>query len=298
MSHAACLATRLRRLATALLLASGPALAGTAQAMDVVTLPATLRRPALTLHWAPLGDGLAHPAVVALHGCGGLYRRDGHTLDARYPSTVERLHALGYHVLLPDSFGSRGMPSVCSQRYGTRSISIADRRADVLDALAWLRSQPGVDDDRIALLGWSNGATTALSTMDARQAPPAPPLAAVVLFYPGCDRLQAAEPAASAVLMQLGGADDWTPPEPCERLAHRWQAEGHSVALDVYPGAYHGFDADTPVRFRADVPNGRNAAGVHQGGNPAAARAAQARLAEFLGAHLGAGGQSPRSTSK
>jgi dienelactone hydrolase len=269
-----------------LLLAAWLMLAGVAQATQIVTLPATLRRPALTLHWAPLDDPAPHPAVVALHGCGGLYRRDGHTLDARYPSYIERLHALGYHVLLPDSFGSRGMPSVCSQRYGTRSINIADRRADVLDALAWLRSQPGVDADRIALLGWSNGATTALSAMDAQQTPPAPPLAAVVLFYPGCGRLQAAEPAASAVLMQLGGADDWTPPEPCERLAHRWQAEGRDVVLDLYPGAYHGFDSTSPVRFRAEVPNGKNAAGVHQGGNPAAAAASAKRLAEFLGARM------------
>ncbi|MFX8102597.1 prolyl oligopeptidase family serine peptidase, partial [Acinetobacter baumannii] len=88
------------------------------------------------------------------------------TLDARYPSYIERLHAQGVHVLLPDSFGSRGLGSVCSQRYATRSIGIADRRADVLDALDWLRRQPGVDAGRIALLGWSNGATTALSTMD------------------------------------------------------------------------------------------------------------------------------------
>lgn len=268
----------------------------TAHAVDLVTLPATARRPALAMHWAPLDDAAPHPTVVALHGCGGLYQRDGRTLDARYPSYIERLHAQGYHVLLPDSFGSRGLGSVCSQRYATRSIGIADRRADVLDALEWLRRQPGVDAERIALLGWSNGATTALSTMDARRTPPAPPLAAVVLFYPGCGQLQAAEPAARAVLMQLGGSDDWTPPEPCARLARRWQAAGRDVVLDVYPGAYHGFDGTAPVRFRTDVPNGRDASGVHQGGNPEAARAAEARLAEFLATHLGAGGQSPRST--
>ncbi|MGM9485367.1 dienelactone hydrolase family protein [Roseateles sp. NT4] len=280
------------RHTTALLLAACLAFAGLAQAMEVATLPATLRRPALTLHWAPLDDDRPHPAVVALHGCGGLYKRDGHTLEARYPNYVERLHALGYHVLLPDSFGSRGLASVCTQRYGTRSVDIADRRADVLESLAWLRAQPRVDAGHIALMGWSNGATTALSTMNAHQQPPAPPLAAVVLFYPGCGREQAADPAAKAVLMQLGGADDWTPPEPCERLARRWQAAGHDVVLDVYAGAYHGFDSDSAVRFRSDVPNGRNAAGVHLGGNSEAYGASRARLAEFLTRHLGAAGQS------
>lgn len=274
------------RRAAALLLTAALAFACAAQAMEVVTLPATLRRPALTLHWAPLDDQ-PHPVVVALHGCGGLYKRDGHTMDARYPRYVQRLHEMGYHVLLPDSFGSRGLASVCTLRYNSRSVAIPDRRADVLDVLAWLHTQPRADTAHIALMGWSNGATTALSTMDSHENPPAPPLAAVVLFYPGCGKLQAADPAAPAVLMQLGGADDWTPPEPCARLAKRWQAAGHDVQLDVYAGAYHGFDSDNPVRFRADVPNGRNAAGVHQGGNAEAYKASQARLTDFLGRHLG-----------
>jgi dienelactone hydrolase len=107
-----------------------------------------------------------------------------------------------------------------------------------------------------------------------------------VLFYPGCGKLQKAEPAAKSVLMQLGGADDWTPPEPCERLAQRWQAAGHDVALNVYPGAYHGFDSASPMRFRADVPNGVSSKGVHQGGNPEAAAASAKRLTEFLASRL------------
>ena len=276
----------------------GSALAGAAQAIEIVNLPATPRRPALTLHWAPLGDARARPVVVALHGCGGLFGRDGRLLEARYPGYVERLHALGFHVLLPDSFGSRGLGSLCTQPYGARSVTIADRRADVLDALAWLQTQPRVDVDRIALLGWSNGASTALSVIDATQAPPAPPLAAAVLFYPGCGPFRSAEPAARAVLMQLGADDDWTPPAPCVALARRWQSEWREVGLDVYAGAYHGFDSDNPVRYRGDVGNGRNPAGVHLGGNPEAFRASQARLAEFLAARLGGGGESPPANAK
>lgn len=257
--------------------------------IDTLQIPVTERRPALTMHWAPV-DGERRPAVVALHGCGGLYKRDGKTLADRYPDYIARLHALGLHVLLPDSFGSRGTSSICSQRYADRGITVAARRADVLEALAWLRQRPEVDADRIALLGWSNGATTALTVMDASHAPPAPPLAAVVLFYPGCGKLQQAEPTAKAVLMQLGGADDWTPAEPCERLAKRWQSAGRDVVVDVYPGAYHGFDADSPVRLRPEVPNGRNPGGVHQGGNPLAAAAAASRLREFLSRRLAAPG--------
>lgn len=274
----------------AILLTAALGSAGSAAApLDTLQLPATARRPALTMHWAPV-DAERRGVVVALHGCGGLYKRDGKTLAARYPDYIARLHALGLHVLLPDSFGSRGTPSICSQRYAYRDITVAARRADVLEALTWLRQRPEVDAERIVLLGWSNGATTALSVMEAGRAPPAPPLAAVVMFYPGCGKMQQAEPTAKAVLMQLGGADDWTPAEPCERLARRWQAAGRDVVLDVYPGAYHDFDADSPVRLRTDVPNGRDPGGVHQGGNPAAAAASAARLKEFLTRRLAAPG--------
>lgn len=279
-------AIRLMRRLLPLLLAGWLSGTGVAQAMELVNLPATPRRPALTLHWAPVDDK-PRPAVVALHGCGGLYKRDRRTLDARYPSYIERFHAMGYHVLLPDSFGSRGLGSICSQANASRTVKIADRRADVLDALTWLRAQPRVDAGHVALMGWSNGASTALSTMDARQKPSAPPLAAVVLFYPACGRQQSTEPGAAAVLIQLGADDDWTPAEPCEQLAHRWQAAGHDVVLDVYAGAYHGFDSNNAVRFRSDVPNGRDAAGVHVGGNPEAFRASQVRLAAFLARQLG-----------
>lgn len=277
---------RLIQRSLPLLVAGWLGCAGLAQAIELVSLPATARRPALTLHWAPLDDK-PRPAIVALHGCGGLYKRDGRTLEARYPSYIERFHAMGYHVLLPDSFGSRGLASICSQANGSRTITITDRRTDVLEALAWLRAQPRVDAEHVALMGWSNGASTALAVMDARQKPSASPLAAVVLFYPACGRQQSTEPGAAAVLVQLGADDDWTPAEPCERLAHRWQAAGHDVVLDVYAGAYHGFDSNNPVRFRSDVPNGRDASGVHVGGNPEAFRASQARLAAFLARQLG-----------
>lgn len=286
-----------RRDLARLLMAGSVAWAGMAQAMDVVTLPATLRRPALTLHWAPLAnDGAPHPVVVALHGCGGLYQRGTRMMEARFEVYVEQLHGLGFHVLLPDSFGSRGLSSLCTLRYGTRSVGIAQRRADVMDALAWLKGQAEVDSSRIALLGWDNGATTALSAMDARRQPAPPPLAAVALFYPACRRMEGVDARAGAVLLQLGGADDWTPPQPCEQLARRWRAAGRDVVLDVYPDAFHGFDSANPVRFRPEVPNGATTDGVHQGGNPEAAEASLARLAEFLGRHLGGREPAPRAT--
>lgn len=255
-------------------------LACAAQA-EPVTLPATEQRPALQMHWLPK-DAERRPVVVALHGCGGLYQADGKTLASRYPEYTERLHALGAHVLLPDSFGSRGERSICSQKHQTRNIRVQDRRGDVLAALAWLRAQPQVDASRIALLGWSNGGSTVLSVLDAEQEPSPGPLAAAVMFYPGCGQYSHVNGRPVPVLMELGAADDWTPAAPCQRIAERWRAAGQDLTLHVHAGAYHDFDATRPVRFRADVPNGVKKNGVHQGGNPVAREAALHSLDAFL----------------
>lgn len=281
------------RLAALLLAlaAATPALADEpAAALQRLSLPATAQRPALTLYWAPV-DAVRRPVVLALHGCVGLHGRDRQTLDPGfYPVYAARLQAMGVHVLLVDSFGSRGEGSICEQPYAQRSIGLEDRRGDALAALDWLRQRPEADLQRLGLIGWSNGASTVLALLDPQRRPAVPPLAAAMMFYPSCDTdaMQRIEPpAGTALLMQLGAADDWTPAAPCERLARRWAEAGHSVALDVYPGAYHGFDSMRPLRLRRDVPNGSaGPAGAHQGRDEAAAQASAQRLQAFVGQHL------------
>lgn len=268
-----------------------------APSLQRLSLPATAQRPALTMFWAPV-DAERRPVVLALHGCVGLYRRDGRTLDPGfYPAYAARLQAMGVHVLLVDSFGSRGEGSICEQPYAQRKISLEDRRGDVLAALDWLRQRPEADLQRLGLIGWSNGASTVLALLDPQRRPAVPlPLAAAMMFYPSCDAdaMQRIEPSAgTALLMQLGGADDWTLAAPCERLARRWSAAGLTVQLDTYPGAYHGFDSTRPLRHRGDVPNGSagSDSGVHQGRDEAAAEASAARLQAFVRQHLRGGGE-------
>lgn len=240
----------------------------------------------LRAHWLPADGAGPHPAVLALHGCGGLYAKGG-GLSARYRETAERLHAAGVAVLLPDSFGSRGVREVCQTRYRERSVDVAERARDAGAALAWLAAQPQVDAARIGVLGWSNGATTALNLLEQRRAQPAagaPAIAGVAVFYPGCGPLNKRQARLDDVplLMQLGALDDWTPPQPCVDLAQRLRAlPGSDVTLHVYQDSYHGFDGQAPLRLRTDVPNGVTGLGVHQGGNPQARAQALAALDAF-----------------
>jgi dienelactone hydrolase len=280
------LAALLRRALPAAVLGLATVCAVAAPAMQRVDLPPLPSGVVLRAHWLPAEGTERRPAVLALHGCGGLYAKGG-GLAERYRETADRLHAAGYTVLMPDSFGPRGLREICQTRYRERSVDVAQRVQDARAALAWLASQPQVDARRIGVMGWSNGATTTLMLLEQRRARPEagePAIAGAAVFYPGCAPLAKRQAMLenAPVLMLLGALDDWTPPQPCADFARTLQAHGGSdVTVHVYEGSYHGFDGTAPVRLRTDVPNGTSARGVHQGGNPEARTKSWAALDAF-----------------
>ncbi|MEO8754368.1 MAG: dienelactone hydrolase family protein [Casimicrobiaceae bacterium] len=239
-----------------------------------------------------------YPAVIAMHGCGGLYSaRIGHAheLAERMALRADLYLAEGFAVLFPDSFGSRDMREVCTIKIGERTITAVRRRLDALGALDYLARRVDISRDRIALVGWSHGGSTVLQTVNTadpevaafRSAPGAPFFRAAVAFYPGCkgplkagDRWTPGVP----VRLHIGELDDWTPVEPCVALGHAQAARGADFDVSTYPGSYHAFDAPTgKLMHRADVPNGKfTGRGVTVGPNPNARAAANIRVRAFL----------------
>src|SRR4029077_18061917 len=82
--------------------------------------------------YKPDGDG-PFPAVIALHGCGGLA---GHSepVAPRYRDWAEQLLKEGKAVLLPDSYGSRDLGPQC--RVKERERRVLARRQRVADIMA------------------------------------------------------------------------------------------------------------------------------------------------------------------
>lgn len=211
------------------------------------------------------------PAVVALHGCGGPYPLRDH-------DWARRLAAAGHIVLLPDSFGSRGLGSQCRE---TRWVASAGglRRDDALAAARWLTAQPGTPAGGVVIMGWSNGGSTTLATAQARNDVPPGLIRGFVAFYPGC-RWSAIAASGPPILLLIGEADEWSPVEACRALARR---VGARITLVTYPGAYHDFDAPGAVRVLHGIPGSQNPDfSVHVGENPAARADALARVPAFL----------------
>ena len=87
--------------------------------------------------------------------------------------------------------------------------------------------------------------------------------------------------------MLIGAEDVWTPAAPCQAFLAGAAGRGTRIETQLYPGAYHGFDA--PNRPRTELPNFVTRAGVVPivGTDPAARADAFARVPAFLARHLG-----------
>ena len=175
----------------------------------------------------PDGNG-PFPAIVYLHGCGGLSSATRHRI-------ADLMTGWGYVTLAVNSFASRGIAEACTREMWSR-------KGDALGALRYLSGLGFVDPDRIALVGASQGGGIGLqiASTGAVDAPQQPKFRAMVAYYPPC-RL-AAEQLAIPALILIGEVDDWTPASDCESWMQRRAGKGAPVKLVVYPRAYHAFD--------------------------------------------------------
>src|SRR5262249_53561096 len=221
-----------------------------------VTLGGVLVRPT-----APPGP---RPAIIVLHG----FQPAG----TNGASLVERLAAefasLGYVGL---ALSMRGWPpSGGVDDCGLRQPD------DIAAALGWLAAQPGVDPDRLAVFGYSQGGQVALLTGTRT-----PRVRAIVAYYPVTDIerwkttttfpnippyiMSVCEPGGAdlrspvaqasritaPVLLVHGDADTRVPTEQSLLMRDALQQAGGRVQLVLVPGAVHGFTVDQDPASRA-----------------------------------------------
>lgn len=145
------------------------------------------------------------PAVVLLHGAGGLFLEpdddddeDKLELESQFEEWAGLLAAQGYAVVMPSSFYSRGFFewSERPDRFDKEDRLIM-RAYDAQAALRFTCEHPAIDCARIGVVGFSNGASTIVLSAyehlgavegmeELRDDDERPQFTIGVAYYPGC----------------------------------------------------------------------------------------------------------------
>jgi dienelactone hydrolase len=210
----------------------------------------------------PEGDG-PFPAVILLHGCGGITKRSRIWAD--------RLNKWGYATLILDSFGPRWVFNACNG-----GVSRDERAYDAYAAKSYLSSVPFIDLNRIALMGFSHGGNTVLCAINEKCLfdISETPFAAAIAFYPNC--AGNIKFITSPLLVLIGENDDWTPAGPCHYLDELPRGT-YDVKFIFYPNSYHCFDVPRKTKYYM---------GHRLEYNKNAAENAKIQVKEFLGKYL------------
>ncbi len=207
------------------------------------------------------GSAAPVPAVIILHGSAGINPGEW--------AWALRMNGLGYASFVVDSFTGRGI------RNTEKDQSVLSMTADIADAYAALRllaTDPRIDPDRIAVMGFSRGGVAALyaSMAPFRRAGVSgneavgPRFAAHIAFYPSCGiTFDSAHTDGAPILMLLGGKDNYTPAAPCRAYADTLRARGSPVTVETYPGAWHAFDRTPAPREVPQATSARECHGSH-----------------------------------
>jgi dienelactone hydrolase len=198
-----------------------------------VALPSPQATPLIGYLTRPPGDG-PFPAVVLMHGCGGIH---AHVKEV-WP---ERLVSWGYVTLVVDSFTTRNIENSCK-------TYLPDRVFDAYGALDFLTKSGFVDARRVALMGFSAGgiATLEATKIEGNEQLMDEKFRAAVAYYPVCAPHES--DATVPTLILNGDLDDWSPAERCRQRVSRLSGKGPPVELHIYPGARHDFDDEAMIK--------------------------------------------------
>jgi len=221
------------------------------------------------------------PAVIVLHGSGGLYEmpeppeEDRGPMEAQFREWGEALEERGFVAMMPASFYSRGFldyykdPNVPPDFDGIARLLA--RVYDAHGALHAMCEHPRVDCSRLALLGFSNGGSGVLLALhgglaqvegmaELSSVDPSPVPLAAIAYYPGCgleglvslsdDTEDSERFYAPIAPLRIEHAEGDALLEHCPtrdlQAAHVAEVAGEEDLLEliVHPGVGHGFDSE------------------------------------------------------
>jgi dienelactone hydrolase len=205
----------------------------------------------------PPGPAARYPAVLVVHGSGGVGGREDRWAD--------ELRRAGLATFQLDSFTGRGIVFTAEDQDQLSGVAMI---GDAYRALELLVTHPRIDPGRIAMMGFSKGGLVALYSALTRfhrlHGPPAARFAQHVAFYPPCSVTYVGDEAVTErpIRLFVGTADDLAAIGPCRAYVERLRRAGADAQLHEYAGAAHGFDrpGTGPLRHNPREQNGSRCA--------------------------------------
>ncbi|MEZ4334959.1 MAG: dienelactone hydrolase family protein [Myxococcota bacterium] len=186
------------------------------------------------------------PAMVILPGSGGIQpgREDGY---------AALLAEHGIASFIVEYYEPRGMTPDYAYTLRAGSVTDFDVVTDAYSALKLLSTHPGIDPDRIGVMGFSYGGMAVRHAIDARiheaLAPATPGFALFVDFYGPCFQDIGTTRTNGAPLLALRGtADASNDLADCARREAELRAIGVPVERHTFEGAGHAWENAEPQR--------------------------------------------------
>lgn len=192
---------------------------------------------------APLSGNPARGLVVLLHGIGA----DGDDLIGLADAWAPQLPDVAFaspHAPFPSDMSPMGRQWFSLQERTAAAILAGIQAAEpILNAyLDRMLASHGLGDDRLALVGFSQGTMMALFT-----APQRPKACAAIVGYSGAlfaARDLAESPSKPPLLLVHGDADEVVPVQATVTAAQALTDAGFQVRSEIRPGLPHGIDGE------------------------------------------------------
>jgi dienelactone hydrolase len=184
----------------------------------------------------PQGQTAKFPAVVLMHGSGGI--------GSNIETWTQALNQAGIASLVVDSFSGRGITSTIQDQTQLNSLSMM---LDAFRALDLLTKHPRIDADKISILGFSKGAVASMFSASTRfngMYGGRVKFAAHLGLYVPCNTRVMGDTDVTGAPMRFfnGSGDDYVSVVPCRAFVAELRAKGVNASMTEFDETEHGYD--------------------------------------------------------